>query len=119
MSKEAVGFPRYYSDLLTSLLKLPGLAVNPNANFNGQNAISISSQSGDEVLYVQAGTYTPLKFVLTYLSGLTYGSDNTPISVTTTFNSYQTLPAGSVSMPDVAQLHPDATVSELNVPVIW
>ena len=110
--------PETFSDLLTSLLTLPGLAVNPNASVNGQNAISISSQSGDEVLYVQAGTYTPLQFVLTYRSGLTYGSDNTPISVTTTFNSYQTLPAGSVSMPDVAQLHPNATVTELTVPVI-
>ena len=111
--------PATFSDVLTSLLKLPGLVVNQNASVNGQNAISISSQSGDEVLYVQASTYTPLKFVVTYLSGLTYGSDNTPITVTTTFSSYQTLPAGSVSMPDVTQLHPNATVSELNVPVIW
>ena len=111
--------PATFSDVLTSLLKLPGLVVNQNASVNGQNAISISSPNGDEVLYVQTGTYTPLKFVVTYLSGLTYGSDNTPITVTTTFSSYQTLPAGSVSMPDVTQLHPNATVSELNVPVIW
>jgi len=98
--------PATFSDLIASLLKLPGLTVNQNASVNGQNAISISSRSGDEVLYVQPGSYTPLKFMATS------GSGSSQVSITTTFSTYQTLVAGAVSMPDLVQLHPSAKVVE-------
>jgi hypothetical protein len=33
-------------------------------------------------------------------------TDGTPSTITTTFNTYATLPTGSVSMPNIAQLYP-------------
>jgi hypothetical protein len=95
-----------FSDLIVALLKAPGVTVDPNASVNGEPAISITARpegNGLFTFYVKPQTYTPLQLVITETSN---GSASTN---TTTFNTYETLPAGSVTMPNLAQLHPNAT----------
>jgi hypothetical protein len=96
--------PETFSDLIVALLNAPGVTVNPNASVNGESAISITGSNGAVTLYVQPGTYTPLQFVVTR------GSGRAQQTITATFSTYETLPTGSVSMPNLAQLHPSAKV---------
>lgn len=97
--------PETFSDLIVALLKAPGVTVNPSARVNGQSALSITGGNGRVTLYVQPQTYTPLQFVITS------GNGSAQQTITTTFNTYQMLPAGSVSMPNLAALYPDAQIS--------
>lgn len=97
--------PEAFSDLIVALLNAPGVSVNPNTSVNGQSAVSITGGNGKVTLYVQPQTYTPLQFVITS------GSGDVEQTITTTFDTYETLPAGSVSMPNLAQLYPGAQVS--------
>jgi hypothetical protein len=99
-----------FSDLIVALLKGPGVTVNPNASINGESAINITDQTEPRTLYklyVQPQTYTPLQLSET---SPTHGNDTAPSTITTTFNIYETLPAGAASMPDLAQLYPNAKV---------
>jgi hypothetical protein len=97
--------PETFSDLIVALLNAPGVTVNPTASVNGKSAISITGSNGNVTLYVQPQTYTPLQFVVTN------GSGAAQQTITTTFSTYETLPSGSVSMPNLAQIYPSARVS--------
>jgi hypothetical protein len=102
--------PGTFSDLIVTLLKATGVVINLNAGFNNQRAIRITDQDGPTTLftlYVKPQTYTPLQLTMTTP---TSDSDTTPSTITTTFNTYETLPAGSVSIPNLAQLYPNAKV---------
>jgi hypothetical protein len=99
--------PETFSDLIAALLKDSGVTADTGASVNGQSAIRISDQAGARLLYslyVAPQTYTPLRLVA---SSTTNGNEST---ITTTFDAYETLPAGSVSMPNLAELYPNAKV---------
>jgi hypothetical protein len=107
--------PAAFSDLIAQALKASGVSVNQDANVGGEPAISIAgsitNEDGNDVsytLYVQPQTYTPLELVTTS------GSGTGQSTITTKFSTYETLPAGSVSMPNLVQLYPSAQVE--NVP---
>lgn len=100
-----------FSDLIVALLNAPGVTVNPNASVNGEAAISITETPAANAnarftLDVQPQTYTPLLMTIT----TTNTSGAVQSTITTTFNTYETLPAGSASMPNLAQLYPNATI---------
>lgn len=106
-----------FSDLIVALLKAPGVSVNPSASVNGEPAISITGKPGPGTLYtlyVQPQTYTPLQLIET---GPTNGNNTAPFTIKTTFNTYETLPAGTVSMPNLTQLYPKAKVVSRQIAV--
>jgi hypothetical protein len=96
--------PETFSDLIVALLNASGVSVT-NATVNGESVISITGDNGNVTLYVQPQTYKPVQFVITRRTGVA------PSTVTTTFNTYETLPADSVSMPNLPQLYPSAKTS--------
>jgi hypothetical protein len=97
-----------YADLIARLFKTQGATVDPDASVNGQAAISITSvatSGATQKLYVRPVTYEPVEEVIS-------GRDGSEKStIITKFSAYQTLPAGSVSPPNLQQLHPNARVT--------
>lgn len=101
--------PENFSDLIVHLLRAPGVRVNTDASVNGTTAISITAKSKiwhdeHDTLYLRPKTYTPLELTTTSGTGAAYST------TTTTFSTYETLPADSVSMPNLEQLYPSARV---------
>jgi hypothetical protein len=106
-----------FSDLIVALLKAPGVSVNPNASVNGEPAISITNKPGPSTLYtlyVQPQTYIPLQLIE---AGPTNGNNTAPFTIKTTFNTYETLAAGTVSMPNLTQLYPNAKIISTQIAI--
>lgn len=95
--------PEPFGHLLVTLLNAPDVSITRGASVQGESAISVAAKTllGRLTLYVQPQTYKPLQLVLTSREGGV---------ATVTFTTYETLPAGSVSIPNLAQLHPTAQV---------
>jgi hypothetical protein len=109
-----------FSDLIVALLNAPGVTVNPNASVSGEAAISITETPAANAnarftLDVQPHTYTPLLMTITN----TNGSGAIESTNTTTFNTYETLPASSVTMPNLAQIYPNAKVISTRTAIDW
>jgi len=102
-SQAPATFPAEFSHLVEELLSAPGVTVNSAASVNGAPAITITNNNVGYTLYVQPGTYTPLE--ITYTAA---GRD--PTTLTITFTAWETLPPGSVPIPDLTQLYPKASV---------
>jgi hypothetical protein len=119
--------PRYRSSgvLVARLLKAHTLTVKRDASVNGQPAIRIAEThnyrwplnptdrtealSVTEAFYVNPRTYAPLEWVVSERAG--HGRTYT---LTSRFVTYRALPAGSVSIPNLRKLHPDASVVKVH-----
>lgn len=104
-----------YGVLLARLLQAPGVAVTAHAHLRGRAVIAIVSglRSGISrrragelwgTLFVDPTTYRPLEYVI----------HSGPVVLTQTFLTYRTLRAGSVPVPNLRKLHPDARIARRN-----
>lgn len=98
-----------FSELLAELIKEPGVTVDQDATLNGGPAIAIRSSDRQGTLYVEPGNYRPLEFVAA-TEGPPDGHRIT-MRTTTVFKTYETLPNGSVHVPNLVLEYPHATVA--------
>jgi len=99
----SIGTLGMLAKILTEMSKAPHVTVNRHTTLHGIPAISITAANHWSTLYVKPHTYAPLGFVVTGPS-----EDD---ATTTIFKTYETLPIGSVQMPDLIKEHPHATVT--------
>ena len=102
--------PGNFSAQVTALLYNPQVTVNQNADFEGQPAISLYSAAAQDTLYVQSGTYQPLAVVMISPANGHNGPIGQSYQQVISFKTWQVIPDGSVSVPDLAQLYPTAPV---------
>jgi hypothetical protein len=94
------GLQLTFSELLRRLIDSNDVTVVGTVSRAGSPAIEISAANGVSV-YVDPQTYQPLEIDVNRAPSYTE---------TITFGAYETLPAGSVTAPDLQALHPDAKV---------
>jgi hypothetical protein len=102
--------PQLFAQELTNVIQTPGVTVERNAAFRGTPAVSITSANKRATLYVNPGTYRPLAFLATED---VLGNNNQVVETvhtTTVFNTYETVPEGSVKIPNLVLEHPHAKV---------
>ncbi len=97
-----------FAGLLRQLISSNDATVQGPITQNGHSEIQIDTQNGVTV-YVDPQTYAPLELDFNG-TPRTGSSVPTVASTTLTFQTYETLPADSVTPPDLQQLYPNATV---------
>jgi hypothetical protein len=104
--------PETFGDLIVRLLRTPGVKV-ALTHLNGRPAIRFSrtvhvksETTTHYTLYVEPTTYRPVELVAVEASG----NSSPPRTTITTFSKYQTLPTGSVKIPDLPKLYPRAHI---------
>jgi hypothetical protein len=102
--------PWNFGAQVTTLLHDLQVIVNRNARFEGKPAISLYSVAAQNTLYVQPGTYRPVAVVMISPANGHNGPKGHPYQQVIVFSTWQTLPDGSVPVPNLAQLHPTARV---------
>jgi hypothetical protein len=103
--------PAAFARALAKIINAPSVTVNRNAAFRGAPAVSITPANGRATLYADPIDYRPLELV-TKIKVL--GNDNKVVrsyTSTTIFQSYETLPHGSLKMPNLVLNYPHATVA--------
>lgn len=108
------GQPGNFGAQVTALLHNPAVTVDWNARFAGQAAIRFYSAAAQNTLYVQPGSYRPLAVVMISPANGHNGPRGQRYQQVIVFSTWQTLPDGSVPVPDLAQLHPTARVQVAN-----
>jgi hypothetical protein len=104
--------PQTFGDLIVGLLRTQGVRV-ARTRLNGEPAIKFSrtvdvksETTTQYTLYVKPKTYRPLELIAIEASG----NSSPPRTTITRFSQYETLPAGSVKMPNLTKLYPHAHV---------
>jgi hypothetical protein len=104
------GQPRNFGAQVTALLHNPKVTVDWHARFDGQPAISLYSAAAQNTLYVEPGTYRPLGVVMISPADGHNGPTGRRYQQVIAITTWQTLPDGSVPIPNLAQLHPTARI---------
>ena len=94
-----------YGQLVSQVIKTDQVSVNPHANLDGHPAISITHKRAGttSTFYVSRHTYRPLTFIREGNNGSGY------FRQTDTFTTYEILPDGSVTPPNMPKLYPHST----------
>jgi hypothetical protein len=103
-----VDSPKIFKEMLAALAKEPGVTVNDNATLNGMPAIRFRSARRGSDLYVEPGTDRPLEFTLK--GTVSHKGKSWTRSITTRFTTYESLPSGSLHMPNLITEYPHALV---------